>query len=412
MKALLRVRALPNEEIITDVRHDKLNAFYGCLTYAPREKCLDCLKLLAANGCDTNPRDILKWKSVPELEEEGYFDVLDWLNISDDEGHRNTDLHMALLFCDLSRVQQILRANYKHSGLDISIQYYAHSCLLSCGIGIPQNFSTYGIVNEERESFLNMPRHCTRVRRIANLHKLNKKQMKEAQKQQELCLNLLLSYDLCLKESYFDSLITGVPPWMLFKLHAAGLPGLNKILPRISQFRLTLNDDETRQNNSSHYYPGLKDVKSMTYDEYTKYLWRKVFQYEKLREISDQHYASMVEAAPHTLQELCRQGARRCLKNNNEENLFLVVSKLSGPDLTRQILLYDQSIRKCTAFQKSNISGQSTEPIQPGLPGPSALSCNMKLRAMRTDGQKVTKPLSASARLARKAKRTLLAKNN
>ncbi len=160
------------------------------------------------------------------------------------------------------------------------------------------------------------------------------------------CLDLLLFYGISLKESYFESLITGVPPWMLYKLHVAGLTGLDKVLQRISEFRLKLDKNGPGQRNLSNIRPPHIDPRYMTYDQYTCYLWRRLFGFKELRALSDQHYATMVATSRKTLQEICCEVVRKCLINNNEQNLFVIVPKLPLPLPTKEILLYDQKISK------------------------------------------------------------------
>ncbi len=177
MKALLRVRADPNEEITSDTRHEKLTAYHGCLNYAPKDQRLDCLKLLIANGSKANPRDILEGKDVCQLVEEGYTDVLEWLNISDYLYPMSTELHMAIFFCELPRINEILRAGWdnKYSRLHSSVQFFVNSCLLCCSAGIPERLITDGTVKESTGLLMSQFRNNARAIRHDTLKRLDNK---------------------------------------------------------------------------------------------------------------------------------------------------------------------------------------------------------------------------------------------
>ncbi len=429
MKALLRVGADPNEVIISDIRDETLTAYHGCMYYAPRDQRLDCLKLLLANGSKVNPRAVLEWKPVYKMVEEGYTDILEWLNISDEMYQGNTDLHMAIFLCDQPRINEILRAGWddKYSRLHSYVQFFVNSCLLCCPAGIPGRHITNGTVKEGSEVLLFRSRNGIRSIRCTTLKQLSRPIKSDVGLQQMRCLDLLLLYGVALKESYFESLIIGVPPLMLYKLHVAGLPGLDKVLQRISEFRIKLDANGPGQPNLSNILPPNIEPKSMTYDQYTCYLWRRVFGNKKLRALSDQHYASIAGTSPKTLQEICCEAVRKCLINNNEQNLFVIVPNLPLTLPTKEILLYGEKIsktsqrlaRQATTFSQVVISNQHYTPFSQSTTltsnpsTTSSLSGNMGPPARNTrDPIPISRlVLGRNARFAKPVRRLALGRN-
>ncbi len=105
MKALLRLGANPNEAIISDTRHRPLTAFTGCVEYAPEETRVDGLKLLSANRSEESEFNILSRYTGRHLYENGFSDILLWLDVPDCHWEFQTDLQRAARHCDHQRMK-------------------------------------------------------------------------------------------------------------------------------------------------------------------------------------------------------------------------------------------------------------------------------------------------------------------